>query len=39
MTHLDVVADAMSAAHLEEDAVVNDGQVGVVQLRAHHCVA
>ena len=34
--HLDVVADAVGAAHLEEDAVVDDGHVGVVELGAHH---
>ena len=34
--HLDVVADAVRATHLEEDAVVDDGQVGVQQAGAHH---
>ena len=35
VSHLDVVADAVGAAHLEEDAVVNDREVRVVELRAH----
>ena len=38
-SHLDVVANAMRPTHLEEDAVMDDGEIRVEQLRAHHCVA
>ena len=39
VTHLDVIAYTVRAAHLEEDAVVDDGQIGVEELGAHDRVA
>ena len=38
-SHLDVVANAVRPTHLEEDAVMDDGEIRVEQLRTHHCVA
>ena len=39
VTHLNVVAYTVRAAHLEEDTVVDDGQIGVEELGAHDRIA
>ena len=38
LRYLNIITDAMRATHLEEDAVVHDGEVGVEELRTHHSV-
>ena len=38
-TNLDVVTNTVSATHLEEDAVVNNGEVCVEELSAEHSVS
>ena len=39
LPYLNIVSNAMCAAHLEEYAVVDNGEVGVEQLCTHHRVA
>ncbi len=38
LVYLNIIANAVGSAHLEEDTIVDHRQVAVMQSRAHHCI-